>query len=79
MELTSIQLEGFNAAKAIALSIGKGLQRRGAVNGKPVNYTGCKTLDGRMWVFADSTNDLKSNTTIDGKPAKQVFGLTLIP
>jgi hypothetical protein len=68
------QLDGFNAAKQIALTIGNGLMRRAKVNNIPVNYCGAK-LNNRMWVIGDSLNDLQNpDATINNKPAREIFG-----
>ena len=64
------QHNDFKAAKAIALTIGNGLMRRAA----GTNYCGAK-LNGRMWVIGDSSEDIKNaDATIDGKPAREIFG-----
>jgi hypothetical protein len=68
------QLDGFNAAKQIALTIGNGLMRRAKVNNIPVNYCGAR-LNNRMWVIADNNNDLQNpDAVINGKPAREIFG-----
>jgi hypothetical protein len=68
------QLDGFNAAKQIALTIGNGLMQRAKVNNIPVNYCGAK-LNNRMWVIGDSLNDLQNpDATINNKPAREIFG-----
>jgi len=69
-----LQLDGFNAAKEIALNINKGQSRRARVNNMACNYTGYKNGEGRCFVIGDSDSDLQ-NCTIEimGKPAREVF------
>ena len=66
----------FKNAKKIALDIQLGCMRRGKdENGKPSNYTGFKMACGRMFVIGDSLSDIQNpDATIDGKPAREVFG-----
>ena len=68
------QLEDFNLAKAIALSIGDGMMRRAANISGATNYSGAK-LGGRMFVIGDTESDIKNpDAIIMGKPAREVFG-----
>ena len=68
------QLDGFNAAKKIALNIGNNLMIRARVNDSPANYSGAK-INGRMFVIGDSENDIQNpDTTIFGRPAREIFG-----
>lgn len=68
------QHEAFKAAKQIALTIGKNQFKRASVNDAPVNYCGCN-MNGRMFVLGDTEQDIQNpDTTIMGKPAREVFG-----
>ena len=71
---TNTNYEAFKAAKQIALAVENNCMRRARVDDCPVNYTGAK-LGGRMWVIADSLEDLpKPDAYINGKPAREIFG-----
>lgn len=69
------QIEQFNAAKKIALNIGKGMMMRASYNDSATNYMGCKFCDGRMFVIGDTEADIQNpDLTINGKPAREIFG-----
>jgi hypothetical protein len=72
---TKIQHNHFLAAKEIALTINNGLMKRAIFNGSTTNYSGAKTLDGRMWVIGDNDSDIQNpDAIIYDKPARQIFG-----
>lgn len=73
------QLNDFNSAKKIALTIPKGQMRRArSKNGNvPSNYIGFKNNEGRMFVIGDSENDIQNPDVYlfeEKLPAREIFG-----